>query len=59
MLEYKYAGRPLGTDITQNPYSVEKQYAKADEIKVDNKFYDLKKLMKLQWLVILKINSIV
>ncbi|MEY8703171.1 TolC family protein [Francisella philomiragia] len=41
--EYKYAGRPLGTDITQNPYSVEKQYAKADEIKVDNKFYDLKK----------------
>ncbi|APD42047.1 TolC family protein [Francisella orientalis] len=41
--EYKYAGRPLGTDIMQNPYSVEKQYAKADEIKVDNKFYDLKK----------------
>lgn len=41
--EYKNAGRPIGTDVASTPYSVEKQYAKADEIKKDNKFYDLKK----------------
>ena len=32
-----------GTDVVNHPYSVEKQYAKADYIKKDNKFYDLKK----------------
>ncbi|AXA34533.1 TolC family protein [Francisella adeliensis] len=37
------AGRPIGTDIASNPYTVEKQYAKVDKIREDNKFYDLKK----------------
>ena len=37
------AGRPIGTDIALDPYSVEKQYSKIDDIKKDNKFYNLKK----------------
>lgn len=37
------AGRPIGTDIAQTPYTVEKQYAKVDAIRKDNKFYDMKK----------------
>ena len=37
------AGRPIGTDVSLNPYSVEKQYSKVDAIKKDNKFYNLKK----------------
>ncbi|KEI34880.1 type I secretion outer membrane protein, TolC precursor [Francisella sp. W12-1067] len=41
--KYNSAGRPIGTDIFENPYSVAKQYAKADQIKQDNRFYDLKK----------------
>jgi outer membrane protein len=32
-----------GNDVANHPYSVEKQYAKADEIKKDNNFYNLKK----------------
>ncbi|MED7818964.1 MULTISPECIES: TolC family protein [unclassified Francisella] len=44
---YNNVGRPLGTDIDSNPYSVEKQYAKADEIKKGNQFYDLKKATKV------------
>ncbi|QIW10954.1 TolC family protein [Francisella sp. LA112445] len=44
---YNNAGRPLGTDIASDPYSVQKQYAKADEIKKDNQFYDLKKADKV------------
>lgn len=40
---YNYAGRPIGTDVAENPYSVEKQYAKADQIKRGNRFYNLKK----------------
>ncbi|MGQ4002806.1 TolC family protein [Francisellaceae bacterium CB300] len=37
------AGRPIGTDIASTPYSVEKQYSKVDDIRKDNKFYNLKK----------------
>ncbi len=37
------AGRPIGTDIAQDPYSVEKQYSKVGDIKKDNKFFNLKK----------------
>jgi len=37
------AGRPIGTDIALDPYSVENQYSKIDDIKKDNKFYNLKK----------------
>lgn len=40
---YNYAVRPIGTDVAENPYSVEKQYAKADQIKQGNRFYNLKK----------------
>ena len=53
------AGRPIGTDIALDPYGVEKQYSKIDDIKKDNKFYNLKKPMKSQWLVKLKKNFIV
>ncbi|MDE5035847.1 hypothetical protein NAI71_11500, partial [Francisella tularensis subsp. holarctica] len=35
---YKYAGRPIGTDVADNPYIVEIQYAKADQFMVDIKF---------------------
>lgn len=41
------AGRPLGTDIASQPYSVEKQYSKADDIKKDNRFYNLKEADKV------------
>ncbi|MFC4892349.1 TolC family protein [Pseudofrancisella aestuarii] len=34
--------KPLGSDVAKNPYSVEKQYAKADEIREGNSFYNLK-----------------
>ncbi len=37
------AGRPIGTDIAQTPYTVEKQYSKVEAINKDNKFYNLKK----------------
>ncbi|API87613.1 TolC family protein [Francisella uliginis] len=45
--KYNGAGRPIGTDVASDPYSVEKQYAKADEIKKDNQFYNLKKATKV------------
>ncbi len=39
--------KPLGSNVTDNTYSVDKQYAKADSIKVDNKFYNLKQADKV------------
>lgn len=45
--KYNEVGRPIGTDVASTPYSVEKQYAKADQIKEGNKFYDLKKADKV------------
>lgn len=45
--KYNDVGRPIGTDVASNPYTVEKQYAKADQIKENNAFYNLKKADKV------------
>jgi len=39
--------KPVGSDVQVNPYSVDKQYAKADQIKVGNAFYNLKEADKV------------
>ena len=39
--------KPLGSNIQDDPYSVDKQYAKADEIKKGNAFYNLKEADKV------------
>ena len=37
----------IGSNITSNPYSIDKQYQKAEEIKKDNNFYNLKDANKV------------